>query len=334
MAGYLIRRLFAMAITLLALSAVCFFIIQLPPGDFLSAYVANIAAQGETVDPEFVKNLRAQYGLDQPFHVQYFSWLGNVLQGDLGFSFNLGTPVVRVFEERLGISLLVESIAVVVTWAIAIPIGIYSAVRQYSPGDMVATIFGFIGLAVPNFLLALLIMYLVFITTGSAIDGLFSAEFVQARWSLARIWDFLSHVWIAVLVIATGASAQIIRVLRANLLDELHKPYVVTARAKGLKESTVVFRYPVRVAMTPLIATIGWLLPTVISSSIVTSIVLNLPTLSPILLRSLLTQDMHLAGALIMFMGVLTVVGTLVSDLLLIWVDPRIRISILESGKA
>ncbi|WP_421723234.1 ABC transporter permease [Bauldia sp.] len=332
MLGYLARRLTTMVVTVFALSFVCFFIIQLPPGDFLTSYLAELASRGENIDPQLVERLRQQYGLDQPFVMQYLLWIGNIFQGDFGYSFNMSAPVGRIMGDRLGMSLLVEMLAIVVLWGMAIPIGIYAAVRQYSIGDMAATVFGFIGLAVPNFLLALLIMYLTYLWTGSAVSGLFSAEYANARWSFERLWDFLQHVWAPVLVIATGGAAHVIRILRANLLDELNKPYVVTARAKGLKERVLVMRYPVRVAMTPLMATVGWLLPTVISSSIVTSIVLNLPTLSPILLRALLTQDMHLAGALILLIGVLTLIGTLVSDLLLIWIDPRIRIGALKEG--
>lgn len=332
MLDYILRRLVAMVGTLVVLSFVCFFIIQLPPGDFLTAYLAELASRGDAVGAEQAEALRRQYGLDQPFYVQYFKWISNALSGDLGTSFEMSKPVTEIIESRIGLSLLVETLAIVVMWAVAIPIGIYSAVRQYSVGDMFATIFGFIGLAVPNFLLALLLMYITYLTLGSPVTGLFSDEYSAQPWSLAKIWDFLGHVWVPVLVIATGGAAAVIRTLRANLLDELNKPYVVTARAKGMKESKLILRYPVRVAMTPLIATVGWVLPTVISSSIVTSIVLNLPTLSPILLRSLLTQDMHLAGALIMFMGILTLVGTLISDLLLVWIDPRIRHGMLNKG--
>lgn len=330
MLGYILRRLMTMIVTVFALSFVCFFIIQLPPGDYLTSYLAELASKGESIDPALVERLRAQYGLDKPFVTQYLLWVGNILQGDFGYSFNLSLPVLGIMGDRIGMSLLVELLAIVVLWGMAIPIGIYAAVKQYSVGDMAATVFGFIGLAVPNFLLALLIMYITYIWTGSAITGLFSDEYANARWSLGRIWDFLGHVWAPVLVIATGGAAHVIRILRANLLDELNKPYVVTARAKGLEERVLVLRYPVRVAMTPLMATVGWLLPTVISSSIVTSIVLNLPTLSPILLRALLSQDMYLAGALILLIGVLTLIGTLISDLLLIWIDPRIRVGALE----
>ncbi|MSU88018.1 ABC transporter permease subunit [Rhodobacteraceae bacterium 2CG4] len=325
MLQFIANRILTMIGMTLMLSFVCFFIIQLPPGDVISAYAAELAAAGDSSGGQMEEMLRERYGLNQPFVVQYLKWLRNLLVGDLGYSFNLSKPVSEIIESRIGISLLVEMLAITVLWAIAVPIGIYSAVRRYSVGDMFATVFGFIGLAVPNFLLALLIMYLVYVFTGTAVEGLFSAEYANARWSLGRILDFLSHVWIPVVVIATGGAAPIIRVLRANLLDELNKPYVVTARAKGMKESRLIMRYPVRVAMIPLVATVGWVLPTIISSSIVTAIVLNLPTLSPILLRSLLSQDMHLAGALILFMGILTLVGTLVSDLLLAWIDPRIR---------
>ncbi|MCB1969118.1 MAG: ABC transporter permease [Geminicoccaceae bacterium] len=332
MLDYVARRLLAMVGTMLVLSFVCFFIIQLPPGDFLTAYIAELSSRGDSVTAAQAENLRTLYGLDRPFIVQYYKWITNALTGNFGFSFNMQKPVSEIISSRIGMSLVVETISIVVMWAVAIPIGIYSAVRQYSAGDMFATVFGFIGLAVPNFLLALLIMYITYLVTGSPVSGLFSDAYSAQPWSLGRLWDFLGHVWVPVLVISTGGAAAVIRTLRANLLDELNKPYVVTARAKGLEERTLIMRYPVRVAMTPLIATVGWVLPTVISSSIVTSIVLNLPTLSPILLRALLTQDMHLAGALIMFMGLLTLIGTLISDLLLVWIDPRIRHGMRAKG--
>jgi peptide/nickel transport system permease protein len=327
MMRYLARRLLLMAAMMVALSIVCFAIIQLPPGDFLSARIAGMAGAGDTVDAANVERLRAQYGLDQPFIVQYWRWISGVVVGELGFSFELRMPVADVIGERLGISLTVEVLAIIVLWAIAIPVGIYSAVRQYSVGDIAATLFGFIGLAIPNFLLALLLMYVSYVAFGATIGGLFSPEYVDARWSLGRLLDFLGHVWAPVLVIATGGAAQIIRILRANLLDELSRPYVDTARAKGMAEWRLILRYPVRVAMNPLVSTVGWLLPTIISSSVVTGIVLNLPTLSPVLLRSLLSQDMHLAGALILLIGALTLLGTLLSDVLLAWLDPRIRLS-------
>ncbi|MFV0334231.1 MAG: ABC transporter permease [Tropicimonas sp.] len=326
MTAFILRRLVAIVLTLLALSVVVFVVIQLPPGDFVTSYIARISGSGESIDQGTINALRAQYRLDDPVIVQYWAWLKGMLVGDFGFSFEMKRPVNEIFASRIGNSLAVEMLAVVVMWAVAIPIGIYSAVHQYSVGDYVATILGFLGLALPNFLFALVLMYISYVWFGVTISGLYSAEYMNAHWSLGKFLDFCSHVWAPVLVIATAGSAQLIRVLRANLLDELNKPYVLTARAKGLRKSTVIMRYPVRVAMNPLISVVGWVLPTVISSSFVTSIVLNLPTLSPILLRALLSQDMYLAGALILFMGFLTMMGTLISDILLAWVDPRIRL--------
>lgn len=323
---YLIRRLVTMLLTLLALSVVVFVVIQLPPGDFVTSYIARLSGTGESIDQTVIDTLRDRYQLNDPVLVQYWAWLKGMLQGEFGYSFEMKLPVSEIFSQRIGLSLSVEMLAVIVMWAVAIPIGIYSAVRQYSIGDYLATVIGFLGLAVPNFLFALVLMYICYVWFGVTITGLFSPEYMNAKWSLDKFLDFAQHVWAPVLVIATAGTAQLVRVLRANLLDELNKPYVLTARAKGLKKRKVILRYPVRVAMNPLVSTIGWVLPTVISSSFVTAIVLNLPTLSPILLRALLAQDMYLAGALILFMGVLTMIGTLVSDLLLAWIDPRIRL--------
>jgi len=327
--AYIARRLVTMLFTLLALSVVVFIVIQLPPGDFVTSYIASLSATGETVDQEAIQMLRDRYKLDSPILVQYFSWLTQVLQGNFDYSFELQKPVGEIFAQRIGISLSVELTAVIFMWAIAIPIGVYSAVNQYSPGDYAFTILGFLGLAIPNFLFALLLMYICYTWFGVTITGLCSIEYMNERWSVARFLDFASHVWAPILVISTAGAAQLVRVLRANLLDELNKLYVLTARAKGMPKRKVIWRYPVRVAMNPLISTVGWVLPTVISSSFVTAIVLNLPTLSPILLRSLLSQDMYLAGALILFMGLLTLVGTLISDLLLAWIDPRIRLGMV-----
>ena len=329
MLSYIARRLITMVFTLLALSVVVFIVIQLPPGDFVTSYIASLSATGETVDQQAIEQLRERYKLDSPILVQYFSWLMHLLQGDLGYSFELQRSVSDIFAQRIGISLTVELTAVIFMWAVAVPIGVYSAVNQYSKGDYFFTVLGFLGLAIPNFLFALVLMYICYNWFGVTITGLFSPEYMNERWSVARFLDFASHVWAPILVISTAGAAQLVRVLRANLLDELNKPYVLTARAKGLPKRRVIWRYPVRVAMNPLISTIGWVLPSVISSSFVTAIVLNLPTLSPILLRSLLSQDMYLAGALILFMGWLTLVGTLISDLLLAWIDPRIRLGMV-----
>lgn len=330
MLGYITRRLVVMIGMTFALSLVCFLIIQLPPGDVITAREAELAASGDGSAAASLELLREQYGLDQPVMVQYWRWISGVLHGDLGYSLQMSQPVSTILKSRMGISIAFELICFVALWAIAVPIGIYSAVRRYSVGDMFATIFGFIGLAVPNFLLALVLMYSVYRFTGQAISGLYSAQYADAPWSLAKLWDFLCHVWLPVVVIATGGAAHVIRTLRANLLDELNQPYVMTARAKGVSERKLILRYPVRVAMIPLVATVGWVLPAMISSSIVTAIVTNLPTLSPILLRSLLSQDMYLAGALILMMGMLTLIGTLISDLLLAWIDPRIRLGMTD----
>jgi peptide/nickel transport system permease protein len=326
MLGFIGKRLIAMVLTLWAVSFVAFAIIQLPPGDYLTTYMATLAAQGERVDPRAIEALRRQYGFGEPYIVQYWKWIsGILLRGDFGQSFEWKAPVTTLIWGRLGNSILVEGLAVIVMWLVALPIGVYVAVRKYSLGDYLATIAGFVGLAIPNFLLALVLMYLSFVWFGSTIGGLFSPEYEAARWSLPKLWDFLSHAWAPVLVLATAGTAELIRVLRANLLDELKRPYVTTARAKGLPEWKVILKYPVRVALNPLVSTIGWLLPALVSSSVIVSVVLNLPTAGPLLLRSLTSQDMFLAGAIIMLLGILTIVGTLISDLLLAWIDPRIR---------
>ena len=325
MIGFIIRRLIAMLLTLVAVSIVAFAIIQLPPGDYLSSYLAQLCSTGDQVDPRVIENLRRQYGLDEPFYVQYWKWITGILQGNFGHSFEWKRPVTELIWGRLGNSILVEGMAVIAMWLIALPIGIYAAVRKYSLGDYLATIGGFIGLAIPNFLFALILMYLAFTWFGTTLSGLYSPEFENARWSLPRIWDFLTHAWAPVLVLATAGTAELIRILRANLLDELKKPYVTTARSKGLPERRVILKYPVRLALNPLVSTIGWLLPALVSGSVIVSVVMNLPTAGPMLLRSLTTQDMYLAGAIILLLSVLTVIGTVVSDILLALLDPRIR---------
>lgn len=325
MLQFLARRLLSMVLTLFAVSFVAFAIIQLPPGDYLTSYMASLASTGDQVDPRVIENLRRQYGLGEPYLVQYWKWLTGILQGNFGASFEWKRPVVDLIWGRLGNSILLEGIAVLVMWLVALPIGVYAAVRKYSLGDYLATVFGFLGLAVPNFLFALVLMYLAYVWFGTTMGGLFSQSFENAHWSLPRLWDFLAHAWAPVIVLATAGTAQLIRVMRANLLDELKKPYVTTARSKGLPEWKVILKYPVRVALNPLVSTIGWLLPTLVSSSVIVSVVMNLPTAGPMLLRSLTSQDMYLAGAIILLLGVLTVVGTLISDLLLAWIDPRIR---------
>jgi len=326
MLNFLMRRLLYMAPTLVAVSIVAFVIIQLPPGDYMTTLMAEWASQGGAVEEGTMQALRDRYGLDQPIYVQYWKWIsGIVLRGDFGISFEFNKPVTDVIWNRLGYTFLISLMTLAFIWMIALPIGIYSAVRQYSIGDYVATFFGFIGLAIPNFLLALVLMYLSVRYLNQSVGGLFSPDFVDAPWSIDKLVDFLSHVWLPIIVVGTAGLASLIRILRANLLDELYKPYVVTARAKGMSEFQLLLRYPVRVALNPLISTLGWILPALVSGEIITSVVLSLPTTGPMLLRSLLSQDMYLAGSLILMLSTLTIVGTLISDLLLAWADPRIR---------
>jgi peptide/nickel transport system permease protein len=326
MLRFLTSRLISMVLTIWAISFVAFAIIQLPPGDYLTAYIARLAAEGDRLSPAEMEALRQHYGLGDPFLIQYWKWISGIFaRGDFGQSFEWKRPVTELIWGRLGNSILLEGLAVLVMWLIALPIGVYAAVRKYSLGDYLATVFGFLGLAVPNFLFALVLMYLAYVWFGTTLGGLFSPAFERAHWSLPRLWDFLTHAWAPIIVLATAGTAQLIRIMRANLLDELKKPYVTTARAKGLPEWKVIVKYPVRVALNPLVSTIGWLLPTLVSSSVIVSVVMNLPTAGPLLLRSLTSQDMYLAGTLIMLLGVLTVIGTLISDLILAWIDPRIR---------
>lgn len=325
MAAYLVRRLLLAVVTIWAISVVTFVIIQLPPGDFVDAYIANLSASGSMVSAQEAQALRQLYGLDQPIWVQYLKWAGRVVQGDFGMSMEWGRPVTEVLGDRLWLTVLVSLLAILVTWGLALPIGIYSAVRQYSIADYLFTLVGFIGIAVPSFLLALIIMYFGFTLFDVNIGGLFSKEFELAPWSWAKVRDMLGHLPIPVLILALAGTAQLIRVMRANLLDELRKPYVVTARARGLPERRVILKYPVRAALNPFASTIGYLFPFVVSGSIVISLVMSLPTVGPLLLRALVAQDMFLAGTIILLLGVLTVVGTLISDLVLMWIDPRVR---------
>jgi len=323
---YILKRLLYMVPTLFGMSLVSFLIIQLPPGDFLTSLTSAIADSGQSLDQASIDRLTALYGLDQPFYVQYWNWISNIIfRGDFGWSFDWGQPVSRLLWDRMGVTIFVSALSLVLIWALAIPIGIYSAVRRYSIGDYVFTFLGFVGLAVPTFILALGLMYISFTWFGLNVGGLFSPEYEQAPWSLAKVLDLLQHLWIPVVVIAISSTAALIRVMRANLSDELSKPYVVTARAKGLSEFTLIMRYPVRLALNPFVSTIGWVLPSLISGVTITAIVLNLPMAGPLLLRALVSQDMYLAGAFILIMSVLTLIGMLLSDILLAVLDPRVR---------
>lgn len=326
MLGYILRRLLIALGTVWVISVIAFAIIQLPPGDYVTSYIAQLMATGTLVTQEEAENLRIQYGLHQPLYAQYARWVWLMLQGNFGVSMEWQRPVLEVIGDRLLLTALLAFAAVIFTWILAIPIGIYSAVRQYSVGDYIFTFVGFVGLAVPSFLLALVVMYLSFAYFGASIGGLFSTEYLDAPWSLARVWDLFKHLWIPALILGTAGTAQLVRILRANLLDELRKPYVVTARAKGLSELRTILKYPVRVALNPFISTIGYTLPFLVSGSIIVSIVLSLPTVGPLLLKALIAQDMFLAGTIVLLLGLMTVIGTLISDILLVWIDPRIRL--------
>ena len=326
MFGYILRRLLIAMGTVWMISMITFAIIQLPPGDYVTSYIAQLMATGTLVTQEEAENLRIQYGLHQPLYAQYARWVWLMMQGNFGVSMEWQRPVLEVIGDRLLLTALLAFAAVIFTWILAIPIGIYSAVRQYSIGDYIFTFIGFIGLAVPSFLLALVVMYLTFAYFGASIGGLFSTEYLDAPWSLARVWDLCKHLWIPALILGTAGTAQLVRILRANLLDELRKPYVVTARAKGLSELRTILKYPVRVALNPFISTIGYTLPFLVSGSIIVSIVLSLPTVGPLLLKALIAQDMFLAGTIVLLLGLMTVIGTLISDILLVWIDPRIRL--------
>jgi peptide/nickel transport system permease protein len=328
MLKYIAWRILMMIPTLFAISIVSFLIIQLPPGDFLTSYLAQLTSMGETVSEEVIEALRARYGLGSPVYVQYWTWMtGIITQGDFGMSLLWGRPVSELLWERVSLTVMVSASSVLFIWVVAIPIGIYSAVRQYSIGDYIFTFLGFLGLATPPFMLALIALWIVFVTTGSVLVGLFSPEFIDAPWSFAKALDLLAHLWIPMVILGTAGTAGTIRVIRAQMLDELHKPYVVTARAKGVSELKLLFKYPVRIVLNPFFSTLGWLLPRLIAGEILVSIVLNLPTTGPLLLGALTNQDMYLAGSFMLILSTLTVIGTLISDILLAWVDPRIRYS-------
>ena len=330
MLKYTIRRILAMIPTVLAISVVSFIIIQLPPGDFLTAYVGNLEAQGETINEETIAALEKRYGLGQPIHMQYLKWIWGVLHGDFGQSFRWGAPVGSLIWGRLGLTVLVSLSTLIVTWVISFPVGVYSAVRQYSVGDYLFTVLGFLGVATPNFLIALVLMVLSYLYLGQSVGGLFSPEFVEAPWSWAKFVDLLGHMWIPLAVLGTSGTASLIRVMRANLLDEMEKPYVITARAKGQSEFRLLMRYPVRAALNPFVSTVGWTLPSLVSGSTIVAVVLNLPMVGPLMLGALISQDMYLAGSFILMLSILTVIGTLLSDILLAWLDPRIRLSVSE----
>lgn len=322
---YIMRRVLLFIPTLLLISLVSFTLIQLPPGDYLTTYVSQLAASGDRVDAAELAALEKRYGLNQPFYMQYLKWMRNLFQGDMGVSWEWNKPVTELIWSRLAFTVLISLASMVFIWIVGVPLGIYSATHQYSAGDYVFTIVGFIGMGIPNFMIALVLLWVGYAYFGASMGGLFSSEFQSAPWSLAKFVDLLKHLWIPVIVLGTSGTAWEIRSTRANMLDELRKPYVTTARAKGLKEGKVLWKYPVRVAMNPFFSTVGYVLPELVSGSTIISVVLSLPTTGPLLLSALMGQDMFLAGSFLMMLSMLTVIGTLISDILLAWVDPRIR---------
>jgi peptide/nickel transport system permease protein len=311
---------------LIIISIISFVIIQLPPGDFLTMYIMQLQSRGYQLAQEEVARLAERYGLNDPLYVQYFKWIKNIiLHGDLGRSFQYDKPVSVLIKERIGLTMLISICTVFLTWIIAIPIGIYSATHQYSIFDYLFTFLGFIGVSLPGFLIALIFIYIGIAYLGINITGLFSPQFADASWSLGKFIDMLKHIWVPIVVIGINGTAGMIRTMRGCLLDELSKPYVVTARAKGLPERKLLIKYPVRVAINPILSTIGWLLPGIVSGETLAAIVLNIPTTGPLLLTALRSQDMYLAGSFILILSALTLLGSLISDILLAWIDPRIR---------
>ncbi len=325
MLAYILRRVLLMIPTLVAVSLISFMIIEAPPGDYMDAYVDNLISQQQAVDPAEIVALRARYGLDAPWYVRYLHWMEGILQGDLGRSLEWNQPVSKLIADRLPWSLAISLLSFLLAYALAIPIGLYSATHKYSPGDYIFTLIGFLGLAIPNFLLALIILWLYFTWTGNVAVGLFSDEYQVAPWNFAKFIDMLQHIWLPALIVGTAGTAGLIRIMRANLLDELGKPYVMVARSKGLSEKRVLYKYPFRIAMNPIASTIGWTLPQLVNGELLASLVLGLPTIAPLFVGALLSQDMFLAGSIVLILSLLTIIGTLISDIILAWLDPRIR---------
>lgn len=322
---YILRRCLYMIILLFMLSMVVFVIIQLPPGNYVTTYAERLQASGSSIDKATLEMLNRQYGFDLPMYRQYFKWFFNFLRFNLGRSFEWNKPVSVLLRDRLPITIMISTFSLIFIYAVAIPIGIYSATHQYSLGDYVSTGLGFVGLAIPNFFLALVLLFLIFKIFGISVVGLFSPEYLDQPWSSAKFADMLKHLPVPIIVIGTAGTAGLIRIMRGCLLDELHKQYVITARSKGLGERKILFKYPVRMAINPIVSTVGWSLAYIISGETITSIVLALPTTGLLLFGALMSQDYYLAGSIIMILGSLTLIGTLVSDILLVVIDPRIR---------
>jgi peptide/nickel transport system permease protein len=325
MLRFIAQRLLLLPVLLFLFSVVVFILVQAPPGDFLTSYIATLASGGSSIEAEQLEALKKQFGLDQPIHIQYLRWMESLAQGDLGLSLEYQRPNVDLIGERLWLTIALALFAFFITWIVAIPAGIYSATHQNSWLDYILTVLNYIGVATPNFLLALILMWVAYAQFNVSITGLFSSDYIQAPWSVARVIDLLQHIWLPAFVLGIGGTARLTRIMRANLLDELHKPYVVTARAKGLSEWKLVLKYPVRLAINPLVSTIGWYLPQLFSGSLIVATVMSLQNVGPLLLRALTQQDMYLAGSILLIYCFLTIIGTLISDILLAIVDPRIR---------
>jgi peptide/nickel transport system permease protein len=325
---YLARRFLYMVVLLVAVSAFSFFLIELPPGDYLTSYVSRLQeTRGSELDAAEVEGLRQQYGLDQPFYVRYVKWMSNMFKGDFGRSFAWNMPVSSLIRERLGITIFTSLLTLIVTYLVAIPIGIFSATHQYSLGDYFFSILGFVGLAMPTFFLALVLMFYINRATGLSVGGLYSPEFMNQPMNLAKFVDMLKHISILVIAVGLAGTASIIRILRSGILDEFQKQYVIAARSKGMNEVQLLMKYPVRLALNPIVSTIGWIFPSIVSGSTVTAIVMNIPTIGALLYDALLAQDTFVAASSILLLSVLTVIGMFISDILLAVVDPRIRLT-------
>ena len=326
MLNYIIRRLLIIIPELFLISILAFIVIQLPPGDYLTTYIMRLQASGAVINESIVENLKRQYGLDRPMYVQYFIWIKNIItQGNFGVSFSYDLPVIDLIKERIPMTLTISLLSLAVTWIIAFPIGIYSATHQYSPFDHLFTFLSFVGVSMPAFLLALIAVWFLYKFTGHAVIGVFSLEYLDQPWSFAKLMDMIKNIWLPVIVVGIAGIASMVRVIRAMMLDEIRKLYVTAARAKGLPEYKVLVKYPLRVAVNPTISSIGWLFPALVSGESVVGIVLNLQTVGPLLLSASLAQDMYLAGSIVLILGTLTVIGMFISDLLLAWLDPRVR---------
>ena len=325
MLQYIMRRVLLMLITVWIISVITFVIIQLPPGDYLTTLAINLEKSGFPVEKAMLDGYRIRFGLDKTIFEQYVIWITSFLQGDMGYSFEWKANVNTLIWERLFLTMVLSAGSMILTWLISLPIGIYSALKQHSIGDYIFTFMGFMGVSIPGFMLALFLMFIAFDKFGMDVGGLFSPEYADAAWTFGKFIDLLKHIWLPAFIIGVSGTAGLIRTLRANLLDELNKPYVITARAKGLPLVKVIMKYPIRIAMNPFISSFAYILPALISGSTIISVVLNMPTTGPLLLGALQTQDMYLAGSFILLLSILTVIGTFFSDLLLAVVDPRIR---------